>query len=204
MNQTLAKVLYVAGVTTFCTFLGCWAVLAHQEQTPTTSARAGARHNPPMSDENFVRSAAEGSMAEVKMGQLAEEKAEAPEVKNFAKRMVEEHSKALEEIKQLGSQEGINMPTDISHRDAVTYDRLSKLSGGEFDRAYSQEMVKDHQKDISEFKQGESSAQKPAVKQFAQKTLGTLQSHLELAQHMQAHVQKEGLGKGKTGASSHR
>jgi putative membrane protein len=204
MNQTLAKVLYVAGVTTFCTFLGCWAVLAHQEQTPQATSRASARHNPAMSDENFVRNAAEGSMAEVKMGQLAEEKAQAPEVKNFAKRMVEEHSKALEEIKQLGSQEGINMPTDISHKDAVVYDRLSQLSGPEFDRAYSQEMVKDHQKDIAEFKHGENSAQKPAVKQFAQKTLGTLQSHLELAQHMQAHVQKEGISKGKTGGSSRR
>ena len=200
MNQTLAKVLYVAGVTTFCTFLGCWAVLAHQEQTPTTSARSASKH-PAMSDEVFVRNAAEGSMAEVKLGQLAEERAQAPEVKNFGKRMVEEHGKALDEIKQLGSQEGINMPTDISHKDAVTYDRLSKLSGPEFDRAYSQEMVKDHQKDISEFKQGENSAQKPAVKQFAQKTLGTLQSHLELAQHMQAHVQKEGMSKGKTGTS---
>src|SRR5438270_3063241 len=197
MNQSLAKVLYVAGVTTFCTFLGCWAVLAHQENTPSSGRRAGAQ----MTDELFVRNAAEGSMAEVKLGQLAEEKAQAPEVKNFAKRMVEDHSKALEEIKQLGSKDGINMPTDISHKDAETYNRLSKLSGPEFDRAYSQEMVKDHQKDISEFKQGQSAAQKPAVKQFAQKTLLTLQSHLELAQHMQAHVQKEGMSKGKTGTS---
>src|SRR5436305_8593533 len=167
MNQSLAKVLYVAGVTTFCTFLGCWAVLANQENTPSSGRRAGAQ----MTDELFVRNAAEGSMAEVKLGQLAEEKAQAAEVKNFGKKMVEDHSKALEEIKQLGSKEGINMPTDTSHKDAETYNRLSKLSGPEFDRAYSQEMVKDHQKDISEFKKAETSAQKPDVKQFAQKTL---------------------------------
>lgn len=201
MNQSLAKVLYVAGVTTFCTFLACWAVLAHQENTPKTTQRANTR----LTDEVFVRDAAEGSMAEVKLGQLAEEKAQAPEVKNFAKRMVEEHSKALEEIKQLGSKEGINMPTDISHKDAETYNRLSKLSGPEFDRAYSQEMVKDHQKDIAEFKKGETSAQKPDVKEFAQKTLPTLQSHLELAQHMQAHVSREGMSKGKaSGGASQR
>jgi putative membrane protein len=201
MNQSLAKVLYVAGVTTFCTFLGCWAVLAHQENTPKTTQRANTR----LTDEVFVRDAAEGSMAEVKLGQLAEEKAQAPEVKNFAKRMVEDHSKALEEIKQLGSKDGINMPTDISHKDAETYNRLSKLSGPEFDRAYSQEMVKDHQKDIAEFKKGETSAQKPDVKEFAQKTLPTLQSHLELAQHMQAHVSREGMSKGKaSGGASQR
>jgi putative membrane protein len=143
-------------------------------------------------------------MAEVKLGQLAEEKAQAPEVKNFAKRMVEDHSKALEEIKQLGSKDGINMPTDISHKDAETYNRLSKLSGPDFDRAYSQEMVKDHQKDIAEFKKGETSAQKPEVKEFAQKTLPTLQSHLELAQHMQAHVTKEGMSKGKASGGASR
>ncbi len=88
MNQSLAKVLYVAGVTTFCTFLGCWAVLAHQENTPTQ--KQGARRaNAPYSDEVFLRNAAEGSLAEIKLGQLAEEKAESPEVKTFAKRMVE-------------------------------------------------------------------------------------------------------------------
>ena len=201
MNQSLAKMLYVAGVTTFCTFLGCWAVLAHQENTPSSAKQTTRAH---YSDEVFVRDAAEGSMAEVKLGQLAEEKAQAPEVKNFAKRMVEDHSKALEEIKQLGSKDGINMPTDISHKDAETYNRLSKLSGPDFDRAYSQEMVKDHQKDIAEFKKGETSAQKPEVKEFAQKTLPTLQSHLELAQHMQAHVTKEGMSKGKASGGASR
>ena len=203
MNQSLAKVLYVAGVTTFCTFLGCWAVLAHQENTPTQQ-QSTRRANAPYSDEVFLRNAAEGSMADVKLGQLAEEKAAAPEVKNFAKRMVEDHSKALEEVKQIAAQEGINLPTDINHKDAQTYERLAKLSGPEFDRAYAQEMVKDHQKDISEFKRGETAAQKPTLKQFAQHELPTLQSHLELAQHMQAHVAREGLSKGKAGGASSR
>jgi putative membrane protein len=201
MNQTLAKVMYVAGVTTFCTFLGCWAVLAHQENTPSQKQNA-RRANAPYSDEGFVRNAAEGSMAEVKLGQLAEEKAQSPEVKSFAKRMVEDHTKALEELKQIGSQENINLPTDTSHRDAETYDRLAKLSGPEFDKQYAQEMVKDHQKDVAEFKKGEASAQKPSLKQFAQKTLPTLQTHLELAQRMQSTVSREGVSKGKGGGAT--
>src|SRR5712664_4750574 len=197
MNQSLAKVLYVAGVTTFCTFLGCWAVLAHQENTPSAARQSTQRAH--YSDEVFLRNAAEGSMAEVKLGQLAEEKAQAPEVKNFAKRMIEDHSKAVGELKQIGSQEGINLPTDTSHKDAETYDRLAKLSGPEFDRAYAQDMVKDHKKDIAEFKKGETEVQKPALKQFTQRELPTLQSHLELAQHMEAHVSREGMSKGKAG-----
>src|ERR1700758_5587810 len=126
MNQTLAKVLYVAGVTTFCTFLGCWAVLAHQENTPSQK-QSTHRANTAFSDEQFIRNAAEGNMAEIKLGQLAEEKAQAPEVKNLAKRIVEDHTKAEEELKETAQKEGINLPTDISHKDALTYDRLAKM-----------------------------------------------------------------------------
>ena len=201
MNQTLAKVLYVAGVTTFCTFLGCWAVFAHQENAPSQK-QSTRRANAPLSDETFLRNSAEANMAEIKLGQLAEEKAEAPEVKNLAKRIVEDHTKAQDELKQIAQQEGINLPTDISHKDAMTYDRLSKLSGPQFDREYSQEMVKDHQKDISEFKRAETQVKNPALKQYAQRELGTLQSHLELAQHAQAHVSREGMSKGKAHGTS--
>jgi putative membrane protein len=201
MNQTLAKVLYVAGVTTFCTFLGCWAVLAHQGNTPSQKQSAH-RGTTGYSDETFIRNAAEGNMAEVKLGQLAEEKAEAPEVKNLAKRIVEDHTKAQEGLKQTAQQESINLPTDISHKDALTYDRLAKLSGAQFDREYTQEMVKDHQKDISEFKRAETSVKNPASKEYAQKELPTLQQHLELAQHAQAHVSREGMSKGKAHGTS--
>jgi putative membrane protein len=201
MNQTVSKVLYVAGVTTFCTFLGCWAVLAHQEHTPTQTQTAH-RANAPYADENFVRKAAEGSMAEVKLGQLAEEKGQSDEVKRFGKRMVEDHTKATEELKELGSQEGINLPTDVNRKDAQTYRRLSKLSGPQFDKAYAQEMVQDHQSDIAEFKNATTSAQKPSLKQFAQKELPTLESHLQEAKQMMSQVSREGVSKGKTGGAS--
>jgi putative membrane protein len=80
------------------------------------------------------------------------------------------------------------------------------LSGPEFDKAYAQEMVKDHEKDVNEFKRATSASQKPAVKEFAQKTLPTLQSHLQEAKEMQAQVSREGMSKGKAsgGGASHR
>jgi putative membrane protein len=208
MNQSLAKVLYVAGVTTFCTFLGCWAVLAHQENTPTTQPaqrQQGARRaNAPYADEKFVREAAEGSMAEVKLGQLAEEKGQSQEVKKFAKRMVEDHAKATDELKQIAGQEGFNLPTDVSRQDAEKYERLAKLSGPEFDKAYAQEMVKDHQKDVSEFKRATTAAQKPALKQFAQRELPTLESHLQEAKQMMAQVSRQGMSKGTPGTPRQR
>jgi putative membrane protein len=199
MNQSLAKVLYVAGVTTFCTFLGCWAVLAHQENTPTQK-QSTHRSTTGYSDEQFIRNAAEGNMAEIKLGQLAEEKAQAPEVKNLAKRIVEDHTKAEEELKETAQKESINLPTDISHKDALTYDRLAKMSGPQLDKEYVQEMVKDHEKDIAEYKHAETAVKNPATKEYAQKELPTLQAHLEQAQHAQAHVSKEGMSKGKAGS----
>jgi putative membrane protein len=208
MNQSMAKVLYVAGVTTFCTFLGCWAVLAHQENTPTKQGaqtqQSARRGSAAFTDEKFVRDAAQGGIAEVKLGQLAEEKGQNPEVKKFGKRMVEDHSKANEELKQVSTQEGINLPSDMGRKEAATYERLSKLSGPEFDKAYAQEMVKDHIKDVNEFKRATAAAQKPAVKEFAQKTLPTLESHLQEAKQMQAQVSREGGSKGKASGSSSR
>lgn len=204
MNQGVGKTLYVAGVTTFCTFLGCWAVLAHQENSPARQVKQSEhRGNAPYSDENFVRLAAEGSMAQVKLGELAEQKGQSEEVKGFAKRMVEDHAKTTGELKELGAREGINLPTDTSSKHAEVYERLSKLSGPEFDRAYAQDVVKDHEKDIAEFKRGVSTAQKPALKQFAQQTLPMLESHLEKAKEMMAHVSHEGVSKSRTGGAGH-
>jgi putative membrane protein len=205
MNQTLAKVLYVAGVTTFCTFLGCWAVLAHQENTPTAHAsqsagerRAIAANN----DETFLRGAAEGSMLEVKLGQVAEQRAQSEEVKKFARRMVEDHTKAIDELKAIGARERINLPTNINHQHSLRYKALEKLSGAEFDRAYARDMVQDHQQDINEFKHGAATAQKPELKDFAQKTLPTLESHLQEAKEMMAQVSKESGSKGRSGGSA--
>jgi len=203
MNQSLAKVLYVAGVTTFCTFLGCWAVLAHQQNNPNETASTKRSHMA-LSNEIFVRNAAEGNMAEVKLAELAQQKAQSPEVKKFAERMVSDHTKANEELKQIADRERINFPTDVSRKDADTYRSLEKLSGPEFDKAYARTMVQDHTKDVNEFKKEVSSAPEGPAKQYAQNTLPTLESHLQEARQMQAQVSREGVGKGRASGGSSR
>jgi len=203
MNQSLAKVLYVGGVTTFCTFLGCWAVLAHQENTPKESASTRRSHEAG-AKETFIRNAAEGNMAEVKLGQLAEQKGQNPEVKKFGERMVQDHSKANEELKKVADQEHINLPTNTSAKSAATYRSLEKLSGPEFDKAYARTMLQDHQKDVTEYKQEASKAPDGPVKQYVQETLPTLESHLQEAKQMQAQVSKEGAGKGRASGGSSR
>jgi putative membrane protein len=181
LNSPLMKVAYVAGVTTFCTFLGCWAVLAHQE-TSTQPVRTT------ISDTQFAKKAAQGGLAEVKMGQLAQDKGTSDSVKKFGQRMVEDHTKAGDELKKAAAQENITLPDDVSAKDKATYDALSKLSGAAFDRAYARDMVKDHEEDVAEFDKEANGGQKPAIKDFASQTLPTLQDHLKQAKEMRQNV----------------
>ena len=190
MNQGAAKALYVAGVTTFCTFLGCWAVLAHQSSS-YSSRRAT------VADEQFAKKAAAGGMAEVKLGQLAEERGSSDVVKKFGKRMVEDHTNANDELKQAAQKEGIALPTDLNAKDEATYDSLSRFSGAAFDRAYARDMVKDHQQDVLEFRREANSGRRDAIKAFAVQTLPTLQDHLREARQMEQSVSGVRLKKGK-------
>jgi putative membrane protein len=181
LDSPLMKVVYVAGVTTFCTFLACWAVLAHQENTSQAARSA-------VSDTQFAKKAAQGGMAEVKMGQLAQDRGTSDSVKKFGQRMVEDHTKAGDELKKAASQENITLPDDVSAKDKVTYDSLSKLSGAAFDRAYARDMVKDHEEDVADFNKEASGGQKPALKDFASQTLPTLRDHLKQAKEMRQNV----------------
>ena len=142
------------------------------------------------SDQTFVMKAAHGGMAEVKLGTLATQKAANADVKAFGQQMVDDHSKANDELKQLASTKGITLPTDIDAKDQATYDRLSKLSGAEFDRAYMNHMVSDHRTDVSEFRRESQHGSDPDVKAWAAKTLPTLEHHLQMAESTDAKVKK--------------
>jgi putative membrane protein len=181
LNSPLMKVAYVAGVTTFCTFLACWAVLAHQENAQKPAHAA-------VSDTQFAKKAAQGGMAEVKLGQLAQEKGTSDTVKKFGQRMVEDHTKAGDELKRAAAQDNITLPDTISAKDKATYDELSKLSGAAFDRAYARDMVKDHEEDIADFNKEANGGKNAAIKDFATQTLPTLQDHLKEAKEMRQNV----------------
>lgn len=133
-------------------------------------------------DAKFVKKAASGGLAEVELGQLAVQKASSEEVKKFGQRMVDDHSKANDELKQVAAQQHIELPTEPSAKDKATKARLEKLSGEKFDHAYMTDMVKDHKADVAEFARESKNAKDPAVKSFAEKTLPTLREHLKEAE----------------------
>jgi putative membrane protein len=141
-----------------------------------------------VSDTDFAKDAAEGGLAEVKLGELAQQKGSSDSVKDFGKRMVEDHTQANDKLKQVASQENMKLPENLNKHDQKVYDRLSQLSGAEFDRAYARDMVRDHKNDIAAFQQEANSGQDSAVKNFASQTLPTLQDHLKMAQQMEKEV----------------
>ncbi len=151
-------------------------------QTPPSAKANAAKTAKAGSDQMFVMKAARGGLAEVELGKLAEDKATNDQVKQFGKKMVDDHGKANDELKSLAQSKNITLPSDLSAKDKALHDRLSKLSGAAFDRAYMQAMLKDHREDVNEFRTESRAGSDPEVKQWAAKTLPTLESHLKLAQ----------------------
>jgi putative membrane protein len=149
----------------------------NKEGTNYSSAGAVAADMEP----RFIMEAVKGGMAEVELGRMAIQKASDDEVKQFGQRMVDSHSRANGELKQLASQKNVTLPTELDPLHQEVVNKLGELSPAEFDRAYMAEMVKDHTKDVSDFEQASAQAQDADVKGFASKTLPTLREHLEMA-----------------------
>jgi putative membrane protein len=136
----------------------------------------------PMADQHFMMKAAQGGMAEVQLGKLATQNASSQAVKDFGQKMVDDHSKANDELKGLAARKNVTLPSSIDAKDQATMDRLSQVHGAAFDRAYMRDMVADHKKDIAEFQREANSGADPDVKNWASQTLPTLQGHLQLAE----------------------
>src|SRR5215217_7956264 len=125
-------------------------------------------------ENTFVTEAAVGGMAEVELGRLAQTKAQNAEVKRFAQMMIDDHSKANDELKSLATKKNISLPTSLDAKHQSTMQKLQGMSGAEFDKAYVDDMLEDHEKDVSEFEKQSQSNPDADVKAFAAKTLPTL------------------------------
>jgi len=135
-------------------------------------------------DRKFVMEAAMGGLMEVELGRLAAQQGSSAAVKQFGQRMVDDHSKANDELKQVASSKGISLPTELDqkHKDQIA--KMQKMSGTDFDKAYSKAMLSDHVKDVAAFEKQSTKGSDSDIKAFASKTLPTLQEHLQMARAM--------------------
>jgi putative membrane protein len=130
-------------------------------------------------DAPFYKHAAEGGLAEVQAGQLAQNKGNSQQVKDFGAMMVKDHTAANDKLQQLASSKNITLPTTASVGQMAEKAKLDVLSGETFDKSYVKGQVKAHRDTIALFRKEISSGQDPDAKAFASATLPTVKSHLK-------------------------
>jgi len=129
-------------------------------------------------DESFFKNAAEGGMAEVDAGKLAQEKASSQSVKDFGAMMVKDHSAANAKLQALAASESIKLPASPSLMQQASGKELKMKSGDSFDKSYIKDQIKAHKDTVALFQKEIASGQNPQAQQFASATLPTIQGHL--------------------------
>jgi putative membrane protein len=143
-----------------------------------------------LDDTKFAVAAANGGLLEVQLGKLAQKKAITPKVIEFATMMVNDHSKANKELLAIAGTKAITLPAILDNKTQKDYDDMAKLGKGEFEKAYTDYMVKDHKEDIEEFKKEAADGKDAELKAFASKHVPILEHHLQMAQQASDAIKK--------------
>ena len=139
-------------------------------------------------DLDFITKAAQGSRTEIALGHEATTQAASADVKAFGQRMMADHGKANDELRQLAAQKHVDLPAKLDDDHEKDVDKLGKMKGKDFDKEYADDMVDDHEKDVDEFKKASQSLKDPDLKAWANKTLPVLEHHLAMAKDLKAKV----------------
>ena len=150
---------------------------------PQVNGMQGAGQASPV-DRMFVTKALQGGLAEVQLGQLTLQKSNNEQLKQFAQRMIDDHTKLGDQMKPVAQQIGVAVPTNVSKKDKATMGKLGALSGPAYDQAYIKDMVKDHKQDLSEFQMEASSGQDQTVKDAASQGSQVIAQHLQMIQQI--------------------
>jgi putative membrane protein len=135
-------------------------------------------------DRIFLKDALQGGIAEVQLGQLALQKGSNADVKQFAQRMVDDHTKMGDQLKPIAQQIGVKVPDSPSKKDKATIAKLQALNGDDFDKAYMKDMVKDHKDDLTDFRSEADQGSNVAVKNAANQGAGIISQHLQMAEQI--------------------
>jgi|SRR5215203_621267 putative membrane protein len=133
--------------------------------------------------QKFITKAIEGNLAEIQLGQLAQQKGASDGVRNFGQQLVADHSAANKSATTVAGQMGVTPPSEPDKKHKALYERMSKLSGDAFDRQFVKHMVDDHRTEIAEHQKEAKRPKSPAAG-YAKETLPTLQQHLQTAQSL--------------------
>ena len=157
--------------------------LANNNQGGATPGSNNNVSSGPVDDQTkaFAKKAASGGMMEVELGKLAQQNAKSQRVKDFGSMMNTDHTNANNELKSLALMKHMDLPADLDPKDRKHVGMMSKMKGAAFDKMYMDMMVNDHKTDVAEFKKASENLKDADIKNFAGKTLPTLQKHLDSA-----------------------
>ncbi|MDB5024083.1 MAG: hypothetical protein JWP78_1838 [Mucilaginibacter sp.] len=130
-------------------------------------------------DAKFASTAANAGMTEVNAGKMAQEKAVSTRVRNFATMMVNDHTKAGDELAAIAKTKNITLPAEPDADSKKMTADMGKKTGKDFDKAYVDQMVDDHKKAVKLFEDASKNCKDADLKAFAAKTLPTLKMHLD-------------------------
>jgi putative membrane protein len=162
--------------------------LAQSQDTTEQRPAQAVEHEIAQEDLEFATQAAQGGIKEVRLGELAQQQAATPAVQQFGQRMVQDHSRSNEQLMQIMQGKGIELPQEMPKEAQELYDELHGKAGAEFDQAYMDEMLRDHQADIEEFQGYAETGHDPDLRGFAEQTLPILEQHRRLAQQAREQV----------------
>ena len=176
--QTKQIILCTLAVITSCAALFVFAptLLAKEEKPMMLSAM----------ETKFVQHAAESGMGEAKLGELAGKKGSSKGVKSYGMMLTKDHGMANEDLKMLATKKGVTLPEKTNAEMMDTHKKLEAADAASFDKMFITAMVKAHEMDIASFQKASTECKDPDIKKFVDKTLPTLQAHLEMAKELNA------------------
>jgi putative membrane protein len=168
------------------TFLAVSVGIGYGVQTGKTKTMPAGTKKPTATrmsavDSTFAKNSAQAGMTEIQLGQIAKDKSTNDDVKNFGQKMIDDHTKAGDALKQVATQKSITLPTEVNATQKAEIARLSKLSGKSFDRAYMSQMVKDHTAVVAALKHASQTSKDADIKGWASNTAPTAEEHLKMA-----------------------
>ena len=135
-------------------------------------------------DRNFLQELSQSNRVEVQLGRMAEQKATNPKVKDFARQMVNDHSKLQNQLEDFTAKRNFTLSTSTTPQQQNMVDQLQGMSGNEFDKQYMTRMLQDHKQDVAKVQQHMTTSQDPAVQDLARKTLPFLENHVRIAENI--------------------
>ena len=141
-------------------------------------------------DRDFFDSATQGGLLEIKLGQMVTAKGASDDVKRFAQRMVDDHTKVNQRLADIGQKEGLSMPQELDKKHQDELDKMSQYAGTKLDQEYMDRMVSEHKDDVKAFEKESKDGKDTSMKSFAASTLPTLNEHLALAKQINDRIKK--------------